>query len=116
MSVDEGGMHAETTFSLEQGFDGFSLMGAELHTGRTHQIRVHVAHLGFPIAGDDKYGDFALNKALAKQGLKRMFLHAAQLGFVHPLTGERIALQSELPDELGAFIKHLDRTEPQKNG
>jgi len=85
-------------------------------TGRTHQIRVHLAHVGFPLCGDDKYGDFALNKALEAEGLKRMFLHAAQLGFVHPLTGERIALQSELPGELRAFIEHLDRTEPQKNG
>jgi len=107
VSVDEGGMHAETTFSLEQGFDGFSLMGAELHTGRTHQIRVHLAHLGFPIAGDDKYGDFALNKALAKQGLKRMFLHAAQVGFVHPATGERVRIAAGLPDDLSTFLASL---------
>ena len=61
-----------------------ALLEAELLTGRTHQIRVHLAHLGFPLAGDDKYGDFAWNKALAKEGLKRMFLHARQLTFTHP--------------------------------
>ena len=63
------------------------LLEAELLTGRTHQIRVHLAHLGFPIAGDDKYGDFALNKSLQREGLKRMFLHAARVEFRHPLTG-----------------------------
>ena len=57
----------------------FSLLEAELLTGRTHQIRVHLAHIGHPILGDEKYGDFALNKALRKRGLKRMFLHAAEL-------------------------------------
>ena len=56
-----------------------ALLEAELKTGRTHQIRVHLAHLGFPLAGDDKYGDFEWNRQLAKQGLKRMFLHAATL-------------------------------------
>src|SRR2546428_731550 len=61
-----------------------SLLEAELATGRTHQIRVHLTHLGFPLAGDDKYGDFAWNKALAKQGLKRMFLLAWRLSLPHP--------------------------------
>jgi 23S rRNA pseudouridine955/2504/2580 synthase len=86
----------------------FSLLEVELKTGRTHQIRVHLAHLGFPLCGDDKYGDFALNKALEAEGLKRMFLHAAQLSFVHPLTGEAIALQAPLPPELQGFLHHLD--------
>jgi 23S rRNA pseudouridine955/2504/2580 synthase len=108
VSVDTAGMHAETTFSLEQGFAGFSLLGAQLHTGRTHQIRVHLAHLGFPIAGDDKYGDFALNRALARGGLKRMFLHAAELGFKHPATGEPMRLRAGLPAELAAFIATLE--------
>jgi 23S rRNA pseudouridine955/2504/2580 synthase len=107
VSVDQEGMHAETTFSLEQGFEGFSLLRAELHTGRTHQIRVHLAHLGFPIAGDDKYGDFALNKALARQGLKRMFLHAAEVGFAHPATGEHVRIEARLPTDLTAFLASL---------
>ena len=58
-----------------------ALLEAELETGRTHQIRVHLAHLGFPLAGDDKYGDFAWNRLLAKEGLKRMFLHARSMTF-----------------------------------
>ena len=80
----------------------------ELKTGRTHQIRVHLAHLGFPIAGDDKYGDFARNKALMKQGLKRMFLHAHSIAFAHPLTGEPMHLVAPLAKELESFITKLD--------
>jgi 23S rRNA pseudouridine955/2504/2580 synthase len=108
VSVDEEGLRAETTFSLEQAFRGYSLLRAELHTGRTHQIRVHLAHLGFPIVGDEKYGDFALNKALAKTGLKRMFLHAAELTFLHPGRGERVRVAAPLPDELAAFLASLE--------
>src|SRR5574342_662191 len=74
--VSEAGQAAHTVFRLLQAWPEFSLLEAELRTGRTHQIRVHLAHLGYPIAGDDKYGDFELNKTLARQGLKRMFLHA----------------------------------------
>ena len=85
-----------------------SLLEAELVTGRTHQIRVHLTHLGFPLAGDDKYGDFAWNKALAKQGLKRMFLHSCALRFTHPLTGEAMAFESPLPGDLSRFVAGLD--------
>ena len=81
----------------------FSLLEAELLTGRTHQIRVHLAHLKHPVLGDDKYGDFELNKALRKEGLKRMFLHAASLGLAHPLTGEPMKLEAPLPKDLDLF-------------
>ena len=78
--VEEDGQAAETIFFRRRTwFDHdppLALLEAELKTGRTHQIRVHLTHLGFPLAGDDKYGDFAWNKVLAKQGLKRMFLHS----------------------------------------
>ncbi|MDP1718243.1 MAG: RNA pseudouridine synthase, partial [Burkholderiales bacterium] len=84
----------------------------ELKTGRTHQIRVHLAHLGFPIAGDDKYGNFALNKVLAKKGLKRMFLHAWKVGITHPRSGEHAAYEAPLPLELQAFLDRLDSSEP----
>ena len=87
-----------------------ALLEAELATGRTHQIRVHLAALGFPLAGDDKYGDFAWNRALAKGGLKRMFLHAWKLDFAHPVTGEPMALESPLPADLARFVASLDRT------
>jgi hypothetical protein len=76
-----------------------------LRTGRTHQIRVHLAHLGFPIAGDEKYGDFALNKALAREGLKRMFLHASRMRLPHPLDGQRTGARggaAERPEWLRA--------------
>ncbi|KPK32051.1 MAG: pseudouridine synthase, partial [Betaproteobacteria bacterium SG8_40] len=76
---EEDGAVALTIFSLMGHYGGFSLLEAQLKTGRTHQIRVHLSHLGFPIAGDDKYGDFAANKQLEKNGLKRMFLHAVSL-------------------------------------
>jgi 23S rRNA pseudouridine955/2504/2580 synthase len=89
-------------------YANFTLLEAELKTGRTHQIRVHTSHLGFPIAGDDKYGDFALNKTLASQGLKRMFLHAASLSFVHPISGERLQIEAPLPEDLQSFLDHLN--------
>lgn len=80
--------------------DGFSLLEVTIKTGRTHQIRVHLSHAGYPIAGDDKYGDFDLNRQLARNGLKRMFLHAWRLRLSHPVTGNPIELHAELPDEL----------------
>jgi 23S rRNA pseudouridine955/2504/2580 synthase len=90
----------------------FSLLEVTIKTGRTHQIRVHLAAQGHPIAGDDKYGDFELNKALAKQGLKRMFLHAWRLQFDHPATGERIELLAPLPPELKRFADHAPLATP----
>jgi 23S rRNA pseudouridine955/2504/2580 synthase len=84
-----------------------SLLEAELRTGRTHQIRVHLTHLGFPLAGDEKYGDFAWNKTLARQGLKRMFLHAWRLSLLHPLEKRELELESRLPPDLEAFTGRL---------
>jgi 23S rRNA pseudouridine955/2504/2580 synthase len=84
----------------------FTLLEVTIKTGRTHQIRVHLASQGHPIAGDDKYGDFDLNRALQKQGLKRMFLHAWRLQFNHPASGERIELVSALPPDLKKFADH----------
>ena len=103
VSVSEEGQEAETVFRRVSRGARFSLLEAELLTGRTHQIRVHLAHLKHPVLGDDKYGDFELNKALRKEGLKRMFLHAASLAFTHPLTGEALELEAPLPRELEAF-------------
>ncbi len=98
---------SETIFYLKQAFEGFSLLEAKLITGRTHQLRVQLAHLGFPIVGDDKYGDFALNKALQKKGLKRMFLHSIETKLEHPLTGERLRLKAPLPTALERFVQTL---------
>jgi 23S rRNA pseudouridine955/2504/2580 synthase len=73
-------------------------------TGRTHQIRVHLAHAGHPVLGDGKYGDFELNRRLEKEGVRRLFLHASRLAFLHPLTGERLELRSALPEEMTRFV------------
>ncbi len=86
----------------------FSLLEVALLTGRTHQIRVHLAHLGFPILGDEKYGDFALNRDLQKAGLKRMFLHAASMRLPHPLSGEKLDLAAPLPAELEKYLKRIE--------
>ncbi|MBI5918267.1 MAG: RluA family pseudouridine synthase [Nitrosomonadales bacterium] len=102
--VREDGQSAHTIFSLQQSWPEFTLLEAELKTGRTHQIRVHLSHLGFPIAGDDKYGDFARNKELAKRGLKRMFLHAHSIAFNHPLSGEPLTIVAPLAKELAVFL------------
>jgi 23S rRNA pseudouridine955/2504/2580 synthase len=85
-----------------------SLLDAELETGRTHQIRVHLAHLGFPLGGDDKYGDFAWNKVLARQRLKRMFLHARLVRFAHPTDGREMIVEAPLAPELAAYVAYLD--------
>lgn len=108
VSVSGAGRPARTLFRLRRAFPGFSLLEAEIATGRTHQIRVHLAHLGFPIAGDDKYGDFALNRELARQGLRRMFLHAHRTVITHPRTGQPLALEAPLPEELSAFLRKLE--------
>ena len=86
-----------------RGLPAMSLLEVTIKTGRTHQIRVHLASSGHPIAGDDKYGDFELNKRLQKAGLKRMFLHAWRLQFTHPASGARTELHADLPPELAAF-------------
>lgn len=109
VSVDEDeGKESATVFRKQQVYADCTLLSAELETGRTHQIRVHLAHLGHPIAGDDKYGDFEWNKVLSRNGLKRMFLHAAELDIKHPLSGEPMALRCALPPELAAYLKKIE--------
>lgn len=106
--VSPDGADAITIVRALQAFPGLTLVEAELKTGRTHQIRVHLAHLGFPIAGDDKYGDFAANKAWAKQGLKRMFLHARRLIVKHPADGRELVFEAPLPAELNSFLTQFE--------
>jgi len=103
VSVSAAGQAAETVFRRLARGPEFSLLEAELLTGRTHQIRVHLAHLGHPVLGDDRYGDFELNRRLRKEGLKRMFLHAASIALAHPITGEALAIEAPLPPELVRF-------------
>ena len=110
---DATGREAATTFRRLQVWRDrdppLALLEAELLTGRTHQIRVHLAHLGFPVAGDDKYGDFDWNRQLAREGLKRMFLHASRLSFVHPVTAAPMAVESALSPDLAAYLARLTR-------
>lgn len=113
---DPDGMRAITLVKVAQripgteGLDaaeGFSLLEVTIKTGRTHQIRVHLSHAGHPIAGDDKYGDFELNRQLARLGFKRMFLHAWRLKLQHPVSGESLQLQAELPPDLRGWLPSL---------
>ncbi|MEJ6024088.1 RluA family pseudouridine synthase [Ramlibacter sp. PS4R-6] len=104
---DPDGMRAITLVKVARKFEAFTLLEVTIKTGRTHQIRVHLAAAGHPIAGDDKYGDFDLNKQLAKEGLKRMFLHAWRLQFTHPASGERVELTAPPPPELEKFLANV---------
>jgi 23S rRNA pseudouridine955/2504/2580 synthase len=110
--VQAGGQEAHTIFTLLKKWDKYAFLEAELKTGRTHQIRVHLASSGFPILGDEKYGDFALNKQLQKAGdghgpLRRMFLHAHQITFTHPDSGKEMTLRAPLPAECERFLVSL---------
>jgi len=113
VAVDEAGMPSHTVFNLRQRLGGFSLLEAELRTGRTHQIRVHLAHLGFPIVGDDKYGDFELNRRAARgefgARLARMFLHAYRTRFAHPVGAAALEIEARLPSECEDFLRGLAR-------
>jgi 23S rRNA pseudouridine955/2504/2580 synthase len=107
VSVREGGLSALTKVRVTSKGSEFSVLEVRLLTGRTHQIRVHLAHAGHPVLGDDKYGDFALNRELAGEGVKRLFLHAGRLAFTHPLSRERLRLQAPLPADMAAFAARL---------
>ncbi|MEQ1518321.1 MAG: RluA family pseudouridine synthase, partial [Usitatibacteraceae bacterium] len=111
VSVDEDdGQVSHTIVTRKEVLVGATLLDCEIRTGRTHQIRVHLAHLGHPIIGDDKYGDFALNKQVAavkNGGLKRMFLHARLMAFPHPLTGNKLVIEAPLSPDLVRFLDHV---------
>jgi len=104
---DPDGMRSITLVKVIERLVGCTLLEVTIKTGRTHQIRVHLASKGHPIAGDDKYGDFEWNKNLSKQGFKRMFLHAWRLQFTHPVIGQRVELKSAMPTELQSFVQHV---------
>ncbi|MGD9835213.1 MAG: RluA family pseudouridine synthase [Piscinibacter sp.] len=111
-AVEAGHEEAKRSITLvkvARRYSGYSLLDVTIKTGRTHQIRVHLAHEGHPIVGDDKYGDFARNKAVARGAARfeRMFLHAKRLRFQHPASGEVIELEAPLPPECEAFLATL---------
>ena len=91
---------AITHFEVERLLDHHALLRVRLETGRTHQIRVHLAAIDLPVAGDSVYG-------VPEPGLPRQFLHATKLAFPHPLTGERVEAESPLPDDLAAFLSQI---------
>jgi 23S rRNA pseudouridine955/2504/2580 synthase len=101
------GLYAETTITLIKQLDKFALVKANIKTGRTHQIRVHMQSIHHPIVLDDKYGLDDINKTALQLGLNRMFLHASEIEFIHPFTNQIINIQSKIPQELENFIKKL---------
>jgi 23S rRNA pseudouridine1911/1915/1917 synthase len=104
-AVVEGGRAARTRYRVRRALDGFSLLEVHPETGRTHQIRVHLASIGHPVAGDVLYG-----RGVAPPGLRRHFLHAYRLAFSHPRTGDRLQLEAPLPDDLVAVLGELQRS------
>jgi 23S rRNA pseudouridine1911/1915/1917 synthase len=114
MSVrPEGGRSARSTYAILEALDGATLLRVRIHTGRTHQIRVHLASLGHPVAGDSVYGSHGLPSCrhaasrAALQSLTRPALHAAHLSFRHPSTGAVLAFDSPLPSDLSAVLERL---------
>lgn len=101
-AVISGGKPAKTHFTVLERFAGYTLLALELETGRTHQIRVHLAYIGFPIAGDPLYG---LSKTLTPN--KGQFLHAETLGFEHPTTGELVEFQVDIPEIFAQQLENL---------
>jgi 23S rRNA pseudouridine955/2504/2580 synthase len=102
--VDGTGQDALTVVTKLEAGPKATLVEAELKTGRTHQIRVHLAHEHFPIIGDEKYGDFYINRRYAKVKIKRMLLHAVSFTFTHPKTKKRVTIRSDTPVEFGAAV------------
>lgn len=113
---DAEGLHSVTLVKVAARYGAYTLLDVTIQTGRTHQIRVHLAHAGHPIVGDDKYGDFALNKTLARGAggprFERMFLHARRLAFDHPARDERLVLEAPLPPECRALLAALAPSAP----
>ena len=113
---NDDGRRSISLVSVVQRFEAFSFLDVTIKTGRTHQIRVHLSSEGHPIVGDEKYGDFALNKAIAKgqtvSGVRfeRMFLHARYLRLPHPATGEDITFQAPLTPDCESLLSVLATT------
>ncbi|HTQ78302.1 MAG TPA: RluA family pseudouridine synthase [Burkholderiales bacterium] len=105
VTAREGGSPAVTRARVVARSARYALLELQLLTGRTHQIRVHLAHAGHPVLGDDKYGDFALNRELAARGVHRLMLHAWRLALSHPVGGARLQLEAPVPQDMLAFLR-----------
>jgi 23S rRNA pseudouridine955/2504/2580 synthase len=101
--VSPEGKEAQTRISLSRSYGRYSLLRCQPLTGRTHQIRVHAAHAGFPLAGDERYGDKDENSLLKKQGLRRLFLHAQSIAFPDE-HGNEMHFTAPLADDLDKFL------------
>ena len=110
---DERGRRSITLVRVARRYARFTLLDVTIKTGRTHQIRVHLSGAGYPVVGDAKYGDFALNRSVARGAavpgarFERMFLHARRLSFVHPGTSEALTLEAPMPEACAGFLKAL---------
>lgn len=107
--VDAQGKAAHTIVTLLKRFGRYSLVEAELRTGRTHQIRVHLASCGHPIVGDDKYGPDEVREHFSALGFKRMFLHAGRLEIPHPLSREPMVFEAPLPPDCARILRLLEQ-------
>ena len=113
MSIRAHGRNALSLWKVKQRFEKFTLLAVEIKTGRTHQIRVHLAHINHPVVGDETYNagrdktvrDLQIRQAIAN--LDRFFLHAEKLSFTHPATNEKMDFRAELPPELSEFLELL---------
>ncbi|MGD8615717.1 MAG: 23S rRNA pseudouridine(955/2504/2580) synthase RluC [Gammaproteobacteria bacterium] len=108
VEVDAEGKQALTRFHVLARYPGASLLEAEPRTGRTHQIRVHAAHRGHPLAGDAKYGDAVFNRKMRALGLKRLFLHAHFIAFADAARGRAIEISAPLAQDLRNVIQQLE--------
>jgi 23S rRNA pseudouridine1911/1915/1917 synthase len=120
-AVRRGGKEAMTHYRVEKRFAKHTLLKVKLETGRTHQIRVHMAYINHPIVGDQVYGGRYRAIANASEslsdtlrGFKRQALHAARLGVVHPESGEEISWQCDMPDDMANLVKVLSQEAPSK--
>ena len=117
VKVDAQGKPAQSLFRLIEAYGAFaSYMEVILPTGRTHQIRVHAAHLGHPVAGDERYGDARFNARMTAVGLHRMFLHAHSVAFTWPDSGEEFSVSVPLPEDLAGVLATLAETKPGRAG
>jgi 23S rRNA pseudouridine955/2504/2580 synthase len=107
VALDEEGKAARTTVRLLEAFKEASLASVQIETGRTHQIRVHCASVNHPLAGDDKYGDREFNRRMKQSGLKRVFLHAAELRFTLDTTH---VIEAPLPEDLKSVLETLQQS------
>lgn len=107
VTVNSEGKAADSRFRPLEIFAAASLVEVDLGTGRTHQIRVHAAHVGHPLAGDEKYGDETFNRQMRELGLKRLFLHAHSIGFSDPVSGREVHVSTPLPDDLRTVLDRL---------